>query len=134
MKFFGVIALGFALLSSAGAAMAAAASDAAPVVGIWEDKLPSGSIMFVTLTDKAITFQMADARGNGAGPPTTIPVSFAKSPDGAVKLTPTGPIGEPMAVRLNSPDVLVLEFQGLPPRTMKRQKIDPAAAAKPHGG
>jgi len=115
-----------------GQAMAASPGDlSAPVIGVWVDKLPDGSSMMIDFASHGVTFHTMDTRGMGSGPPTTISVQYRKMPNGSLMLVPTGDVGEPMAVRVNGPDVMVIQFEGMQPRTLVRQKEQPAQ--KPHG-
>lgn len=119
-------------IGDAVAAAPSARAESAPVIGSWIDKLPDGSAMMITFTPYAMTFHTLDTRGFGNGPPTTIQVSYRKMPNGSLMLTPTGEVGEPMAVRVNGTDVMVIQFEGMQPRTLVRQKDEPAAPGSPH--
>ncbi len=122
---------GLFMLSHQAIAAAPRGGDSEPVIGSWLDKLPDGSAMMISFTPYAVTFNTIDSRGMGSGPPTTIQVEYKKQANGSLMLTPTGTVGEPMAVRVNGPDVMVIQFQGLQPRTLVRQKED-AGPANPH--
>jgi hypothetical protein len=102
-------------------------------MGAWIDKLPNGAAMLITFTPTTVTFHSVNATGMGSGPPTTMPVAYEKQSDGSLKLTPTGDVGEPMAVRVSGPDALVIQFEGLQPRTLARHKEEQAKAGNPHG-
>ncbi len=135
---FGAALIGLVMLvMNMGEAVAAAPSargESAAVIGSWIDKLPDGSAMMITFTPYAVTFHTLDTRGLGNGPPTTIQVSYAKQNNGSLMLTPTGEVGEPMAVRVNGPDVMVIQFEGMQPRTLVRQKEEEQPKpANPHG-
>lgn len=133
MRILGVIALALGLMLPAAQA-AAQANVAAPVLGSWEDQLPSGSKMLVTFTRTEISFQMLNPQGLSGGPPTTIPITYARGTDGVFTLKPTGQVGEPMEIRINGSDSIVIQFENLPARTLKRKRVrDPALGGKGHG-
>lgn len=133
MRFLTLCAAMLGLFLFAGPTMAAAprGGEAEPLIGTWVDKLPDGSAMMISFTPYAVTFNTMDSRGMGSGPPTTIQVEYKKQSNGSLMLTPTGTVGEPMAVRVNGPDVMVIQFEGMQPRTLVRQKEEPGPA-NPH--
>lgn len=123
--------LGLFMLIGQVQAAASRGGEAEPLIGSWIDKLSDGSAMMISFTPYAVTFNTMDSRGMGSGPPTTIQVEYKKQANGSLMLVPTGTVGEPMAVRVNGPDLMVIQFEGLQPRTLVRQKEDPKPA-NPH--
>jgi hypothetical protein len=123
MKYMRLGAMVVGSLMLAGQAMAA--SDVTPVLGNWVDKLPDGTGMVVGFTEKTVAFTSLDARGRSSGPPTTIAVASKKMADGTLYFTPTGELGEPFEVKMNSAESLEIRFPGLQPRTLAREKAAP---------
>ncbi|MSO72051.1 MAG: hypothetical protein EXQ84_00370 [Rhodospirillaceae bacterium] len=106
-----------------------AADDTAPIIGRWVDRLPDGTAMITGFSAHTVTFYSVNAQGMSMGPPTTITVQYRKLSDGALLATPIGDIGEPLMVKVKN-DIMVLTFEGLPPRTLMREKE--VAIPKPH--
>lgn len=133
MRILGVIAIALGLLLPAAQA-SAQAYISAPILGSWEDQLPSGSKMLVSFTKTDISFQMLTPQGMSGGPPTTIPITYTRGTDGVFTLKPSGQVGEPMEVRMNGSDSIVIQFENLPARTLKRKRVrDPALGGGAHG-
>lgn len=132
MRILGVIAIALGLMLPAVQARAQAYLSA-PVLGMWEDQLPSGSKMLVTFTKTDISFQMLNPQGLTAGPPTAIPIEYTRRPDGIFVLKPTGPVGEPMEITINGSDAIIIHFENLPARSLKRRPVRDPALASPHG-
>jgi hypothetical protein len=132
MKIFGVIAIALGLMLPVAQA-SAQAYISAPVLGMWEDQLPSGSKMLVTFTKTDISFQMLNPQGLTSGAATTIPISYSRRPDGIFELKPSGPIGELMEVTINGSDAIIIHFENLPARTLKRKRVRDPALGNGHG-
>ena len=132
MRILGVIAIALGLLLPAAQA-SAQAYISAPVLGSWEDRLPSGSVMLVTFTRTEISFQMLNPQGLTAGAATSIPIAYTRRPDGIFLLKPTGPVGEPMEVTINGSDAIIIHFENLPARTLKRKRVRDPALGGGHG-
>ena len=121
MKFAAGVA-GILLLMAQGAS----ADDSTPLIGSWVDKLPNGYLMITDFSATTVAFHPVDPEGKGS-PPTTIPVTYSKDKDGAIRLMPGGNLGEPLTVLIKDANTILLQFDGMDPRTLTRQKAAPPA-------
>lgn len=109
---------------------AALAQQPTPYIGNWIDRLPDGTAMVTSITPYTVTFSILDHNGNTNGPPTTISVAASKFSEDSYMLTPTGAVGEPMAVKVKDANTMYLQFEGRNPRMLRRQQEE--APSSPH--
>ncbi len=127
---FGAALVGFLMLF----AHAASAQQDIPFAGNWIDRMPDGNAMVTVISPYTVTFYVVDSHGNTSGPPTTISVDVSKPDEKTYLLSPTGAVGEPMAIQVKDGNTIYLQFKGRNPRTLKRWVEEESDQPRnPHG-
>ena len=110
---------------------AASAQQELPFIGSWIDRLPDGNAMVTEFSPYTVTFFVVDKFGNTSGPPTTISVDVSKPDEKTYMLTPSGALGEPMAVQVKDANTVYLLFKDRNPRTLRR-RVEEEQQDPPH--
>ncbi len=103
-----------------------------PFIGNWVDRMPDGTAMVTMISPYTVSFMAVNKNGDSNGPATTIQISASKYSEDVYMLTPTGALGEPMAIKVKDANTIYLQFKDRVPRTLRRQ-VEEQSDTPAHG-